>query len=109
MIALDANYKIVDLLRPTNLQWNRKYHEPEIGRVVQTNFLSQQGYQYIQLSGYFEENELNRHIVYQKGTSNIINSPTWAESSGAAETVAYAFFNGFNDCCLFNLPILPNP
>ena len=122
MIALDANYKIVDLLRPTNLQWNRKYHEPgsfsvqlplsqyspdikfiytkdrpEIGRVVQTNFLSQQGYQYIQLSGYFEENELNRHIVYQKGTSNIINSPTWAESSGAAETVAYAFFNGFKD------------
>lgn len=122
VIALDKNYKLLQLLRPTNLQWNRKYHEPghfsiqmplnqyspeikfiytkdrpEIGRVVQTNYLAQQGYQYIQLSGYFEENELNRHIVYQKGTTNITNSPAWIEKRGKAEDVAYSFFDGFKE------------
>lgn len=121
IIALNENYEIVQLLRPTNVQWNRKYHEPgsfsiqlplsqysssikfiytkdrpEIGRVIQINFLSQNGYQCIQLSGYFEENELNRHVVYQNGTSNIINSPAWLERNGKAEDVAYAFFDGFH-------------
>lgn len=120
IVALDSNYQIVTLLRPTNVQWSRKYHEPgsfslqlpleqylpeikyiytkdrpEIGKVIQVNFLSQQGYQYMQLSGYFEENELNRHIVYPKGNGNITNSPSWIEKKGSAEDVAYAFFDGF--------------
>lgn len=122
LIALDCNYQILALLRPTNVQWSRKYHEPgsfslqlpleqylpeikyiytkdrpEIGKVIQVNFLGQQGYQYIQLSGYFEENELNRHIVYPKGSGNIVNSPAWIEKKGSAEDVAYAFFDGFKE------------
>ena len=43
--------------------------------------------------GHFEENELNRHVVYQKGTTNITNSPAWIEKSGKAEDVAYSFFD----------------
>ncbi len=122
IIGLDKDYQIVSLLRPSNLQWNRKYHEPgnfsiqlplsqysqdiryiytkdrpEMGRVVQQNYMAQLGYKYMQLSGYFEENELNRHVVYPKGSSNIKNFPTWIEQSGAAENVAYAFFDGFKD------------
>lgn len=122
IIGLDKDYQIVSLLRPSNLQWNRKYHEPgnfsiqlplsqysqdiryiytkdrpEMGRVAQQNYMAQVGYKYMQLSGYFEENELNRHIVYPKGSSNITNSPSWIEQSGVAENVAYAFFDGFKD------------
>lgn len=122
IIALDDKYQIVTLLCPTNVQWNRKYHEPgsfsiqlplaqyfsnikyiytkdrpEIGRVLQINFSEQQGYRFIQLSGYFEENELNRHVVYPKGNSNIVNTPSWIEKRDSAETVAYAFFDGFKE------------
>lgn len=120
LIALDRNYQIISLLRPTNIQWNRKYHEPgtfsiqlpleqynpdikyiytkdrpEMGKVSQINYLSQSGFRYMQLSGYFIENELNRHVAYPKGASNLVNSPTWVEKSGNAEDVAYAFFDGF--------------
>ena len=49
----------------------------------------------MQLSGFFEENDLNRHVAYPKGASNLVNSPTWVEKSGSAEDVAYAFFDGF--------------
>lgn len=118
--ALNANYELIALLRSTNLQWNRKYHEagmfsiqlpleqyssdirfiytnarPEMGKVTQKNYISQNGYRYMQLSGYFLENELDRHVVYQSGASNITNAPSWLYQSGKAEDVAYAYFNGF--------------
>lgn len=119
-MALDANYQIVSLLEFSNLQWNRKYHEagtfsiqiplwlyssemkyiytkdrPELGRISQINYIDDGKGKRIQLSGYFEEKDLDRHIVYPPGTSNITNAVTWIEQSGPAEDVAYAFFNGF--------------
>ena len=67
VMALDSQYQIVSLLRYTNLQWSRKYHEsgsfsiqipleqytsnikyiytkdrPEMGKVSQVNYLSEQ-------------------------------------------------------------------
>lgn len=120
VIALNKNYEIVSLLRFTNLQWNRKYHEsgmfsmqipleqyspdichiytkdrPEMGKVTQKNYINKSGFRYIQLSGYFLEKEPDRHIAYQKGASNITNAPVWLYQSGKAEDVAYAYFNGF--------------
>lgn len=68
---------------------------PEMGKVTQINYINKAGFHYIQLSGYFLENELDRHIAYQKGTSNITNDPGWLFRSGKAEDVAYAYFNGF--------------
>ncbi len=68
---------------------------PEMGKVTQKNFVSQNGFQFIQLSGYFLEYELSRHVVYQKGTTNISGAPAWVEQNGNAEDVAYAFFNAF--------------
>ncbi len=122
VIGLDASYQIVSLIRFTNLQWTRKYHEsgsfsiqlplnqysseikyiytaerPEMGRVSQVNYVSQNGYKYIQLSGYFLEYELNRHVVYQKGYTNIYASPDWIVQRGCAENVACAFFDAFKD------------
>lgn len=47
------------------------------------------------LSGYFEEKQLDRHIAYPKGTSNITDSPSWISQGGTAEDVAHAFFDGF--------------
>lgn len=119
-MALDANYQIVSLLDFSNLQWNRKYHEagsfsiqiplwlyspnmmyiytkdrPELGRVSQLNYIDDGKGKRIQLSGYFEEKDLDRHIVYPPGTSNIANPVSWIEQSGSAEKVAYAFFNAF--------------
>lgn len=57
----------------------------------------------MQLSGYFEENTLNRHVVYPNGTTNIINEPTWEEQSGAAEDVAYIFFDAFKEISTENI------
>ena len=120
VMALDANYQIVSLLRFTNLQWNRKYHQSgtfsiqipveqyspsikyiytknrcEMGKVTQINYINQTNYKCVQLSGYFLERELNRHIVFRIGSSNITNAPNWQEKRGKAEDVAYAFFNAF--------------
>lgn len=120
VIALDKNFQIVSLLRFTNLQWNRKYYEagnfsiripieqyssdimyiytkdrPELGKVTQLNYVEQDRYKYMQLSGYFLEKTLDRHVCYPQGTSNITNSPSWVFSSGFAEDVAFAYFNGF--------------
>lgn len=120
VIALNKNYEIVSLLRFTNMQWSRKYHEsgnfsvqipleqysseirylytkdrPEMGKVTQRNFVNQNGYGYMQLSGYFLEKELDRHVVFPYGTSNVTNAPSWVYQSGKAEDVAYAYFNGF--------------
>lgn len=107
-------------MRFTNLQWNRMYYEagsfsmqipleqyssniryiytkdrPEMGKVTQTNYIDKSGFRCIQLSGYFLENELDRHIAYQKGTSNIASDPGWLYQTGKAEDVAYSFFAGF--------------
>ena len=135
VIALDKDFQVVSLLRSTNLQWSRKYYEagtfsvqipieqyspdikyiytksrPEIGKVIQKNYLNQRKYKNIQLSGYFLEKELDRHVVYHKGTSNITNGPEWIESSGKAEDVAYSFFEAFKqistDIFTSNLGIL---
>lgn len=120
VMALDANYQLLRILSYTNLQWNRKYHEcgtfsiqiplkqyateikyiytkdrPELGKVEQINYINNGTYKSIQLSGYFKEKELDRHVVYPAGESNIINSPSWIEQNGTAEDVAYSFFEGF--------------
>lgn len=121
-MALDANYEIVSLLVFSNLQWNRKYHEagtfsiqiplwlytpdmkyiytkdrPELGRISQVNYIDDKNGKRIQLSGHFEEKDVDRHVVYPPGTSNILNSVSWIEQNGPAEDVAYAFFNGFKN------------
>lgn len=120
LMALDKDFNMITPLYPTNIQWNRKYHapgsfsiqlpleqysadikyiytkdRPELGKVSQLNYMSQDGYQRIQLSGFFVENELNRHVAYPPGMSNMITSPAWVERTGNAEDVAYAFFEGF--------------
>lgn len=121
VMALDRNFNLVALLRYTNLQWSRKYHEsgtfslqipleqydpsfkyiytndrPETGRIRQINYMNSQGREYIQLSGYFLEHELNRMVTYAKGDGNIVDGPTWVERSDNAESVAYDFFNAFS-------------
>lgn len=120
LMALDKDFNMITPLYPINVQWNRKYHEPgsfsiqlplnqystdikyiytkdrpEMGKVSQKNYLEENGCAFMLLSGYFLENELNRHVVYPYGVMNIKNSPQWIKQSGAAENVAYAFFNGF--------------
>ena len=121
VMALDRNFNLVALLRYTNLQWYRKYHEsgtfslqipleqydpsfkyiytndrPETGRIHQVNYMYDKGQTFIQLSGYFLEHELNRAVVFAKGEGNVIGGPTWIESLGTAEDVAYDFFNSFS-------------
>ena len=121
VMALDRNFNLVALLRYTNLQWSRKYHEsgtfslqipleqydpsfkyvytkdrPETGRISQINYTSNNGQKYVQLSGYFLEHELNRMVVFTSGQGNIYSNPTWVELSGPAETVAYNFFKDFS-------------
>lgn len=129
IIALDKDFNIVSLLRYTNLQWRRKYHEPgsfsveipidqyrtdiryiytkdrpEVGEVSQVNYLTNQGYKRVSMSGYFLEAELNWRVVYKKGTSSNINgtTPSWTIKRGAAETVALYFFNGFANISFVN-------
>mgnify|MGYP003300655505 CR=1 FL=1 len=123
VIALDKDLEIVALLSPTNIQWNRKFYEsgtfsiqipssqysnsfkyiytkdrPEVGEISQVNYQILNGVQWIQISGFFLEEELNRRICYKKSTStNITNEPGWQEQAGAAETVALAYFNAFKD------------
>lgn len=121
VMALDVDFGLVALLRCTNIQWSRKYHEcgtfsiqipleqydasfeyiytkdrPEVGRITQINYIGSSGYRYIQLSGYFMENELNRMVAFSKGSGNIVGDPDWAEKVGNAEDVAYDFFNAFS-------------
>lgn len=129
IIALDDNFGIISLLRYTNLQWNRKYHESgtfsvqipleqysseikyiytkdrrEIGLVSQINYINQNGYKNVNLSGYFLENQLNRRIVYPKPfTTNIRNNPSWIYREGKAENVAFAFFEAFKDVIFFDI------
>lgn len=122
VIALDVDFNVVALLRYTNIQWSRKYHEcgtfsvqipleqydssfeyiytkdrPEVGRITQINYIDNSSYKYMQLSGYFMENELNRMVAYSKGVGNIISGPDWAEKIGYAEDVAHDFFNAFSN------------
>lgn len=120
VMALDRDFNLVTPLRYTNLQWSRKYHEsgtfslqiplgqynpsfkyiytnerPETGKIVQVNYLHDRG-QFVQLSGYFLEHELNRMVVYAKGNGNIEGGPTWVERVGTAEDVAHDFFSAFS-------------
>ena len=120
VIALDSDYQIVALLSYTILQWNRKYYEPgsfsieipleqysskykyiytkdrpEMGVIEQVNYMEQNGFKAVYLSGYFLEQELNNHVVHRKGISNITNGPEWTTYKGNAEDVAFAFFDGF--------------
>ena len=122
VMALDKDYQTVSLLRCTNIQWNRKYYEPgtfslevpleqynpsfryifakdrpEMGMISQINYVNKANYKAINLSGFFLENELNRRIVYRKGSTNITNPPEWTGQSGNAEDVAFAYFNAFKD------------
>lgn len=121
VMALDRNFNLVTPLRCTNLQWSRKYHEsgtfslqipirqydpsfkyvytksrPETGKIVQINYIRNNAQEFVQLSGYFLENELNRMVVFAKGSGNIIGDPSWTENTGNAEDVAYSFFNAFS-------------
>lgn len=127
VMALDRDFNLVALLRYTNLQWTRKYHEsgffslqipleqydpsfkylytkdrPETGRIIQTNYVDNNGQRSIQLSGYFLEYELNRMVVFPKGEGNVVNGPTWVEKSGTAEDVAYDFFDAFSQVQFYN-------
>ena len=120
LMALDKDFNMITPLYPINVQWNRKYHEPgsfsiqlplnqysesikyiytkdrpEMGKISQKNYAEENGCAFMQLSGYFFENELNRHVAYPAGIMNIKNSPSWIKQNRAAEDVAYAFFNGF--------------
>lgn len=73
---------------------------PELGKVTQRNYKSQNNFRYMQLSGYFIEKELDRHAVYANGTSNITDPAAWIIQSGKAEDVAYAFFDAFKTICV---------
>lgn len=120
VLALDNDYQIVSLLSYTNLQWNRKYYEsgsfsmeipleqysskykyiytkdrPEMGVIEQINYIDQRGFKAVNLSGYFLEQELNNHVVYRTGASNIVNGPGWVGMKDKAEDVAYSFFQEF--------------
>jgi len=123
VLALNKNKEIASLLRYTNLQWTRKYYEsglfsmeipldqyssdfkyiytyerPEMGVITQVNYIANQNYKAVNLSGYFLENSLNSRVAYKKPTStNITNSPAWVNQTGRAEDVAFAYFNGFKD------------
>lgn len=123
VMALDKDFNLMALLRYTNLQWSRKYHEsgtfslqipleqydpsfkyiytndrPETGKIVQVNYVNNQ----IQLSGYFLENELNRVVVFAKGNGNVSDRAGWVERSGVAEDVAHDFFNAFSSMIFVN-------
>lgn len=121
VMALDRNFNLVTPLKCINLQWSRKYHEsgtfslqiplnqydpsfkyiytksrPETGKIIQINYIRNNTQTFIQLSGYFLENELNRMVAFVKGDGNIIEDPDWVENMGNAEDVAYNFFNAFS-------------
>lgn len=116
VMGLDKDFNIVGLLTYSNLQWRRRFYEcgtfsiqipieqydasikyifskdrPEVGEISQINYIESNGERTFALSGYFLENELNRRIVYQVGTGNITNNPTWINQTGNAEDVATAF------------------
>lgn len=120
--ALDKDFKIVSLLAYTNLQWTRNYYESgkfsieipfaqydsnmkyiycnnrdEVGLISQINYIESNNYKSFHLSGYFLENQLNRRIAYKLCTGNILNAPTWINSTGKAEDVAFAYFEAFKD------------
>ena len=92
--ALDSNFELVSLVSYSNLQWNRKFHEPgsfsvvidadqyspewkylysekrrELGEISQINWNKEANSQELTLSGLFMEKELNRMIVYPRPTN----------------------------------------
>lgn len=120
IMALDESFEIAALLRYTNLQWNRKFHQagtfsleipleqynssfkyifttdrPELGVINQVNYIDTSDYKCMALSGFFLEKELDKRVAYPLCQSNILNAPTWVNQSGPAEAVAHAYFNAF--------------
>lgn len=138
ILALNANYEIISIVSYTTLQWSRKFHEPgtfcfsvplgqytkdwkyiytperpEVGEITQVNYVSQDGFAQMYISGFFLENQLNRMVVYpytrymydpQDPGGNLQTypnailwgtQPTWAKQKGYASNVAMAYFNAF--------------
>ena len=120
VMALDADFAIVSLLRYVNLQWTRKFYEagtfsiqiplkqyspsfkyiytkdrPEVGEISQINFIDNET---VNISGFFLEEKLNIRVVYPMPyKTNITNNPDWVVKRGTAEDVALAFFEAFKD------------
>ena len=94
IVALDANLDTITMVPYSNLQWNRKYHEPgtfsivlnnkvqytkdwkyiytsarpEMGRISQVNWSKKNNVSTVTISGKFLEEELNNMICYPKPT-----------------------------------------
>lgn len=91
--ALNANFELVALVAYSNLQWNRKFHEPgsfsividggqytpdwkylytekrkEVGEITQINWVKKKNNKTVTLSGYFLEADLNKMVCYKKPT-----------------------------------------
>lgn len=88
--ALGADKGLIALLAPTETQWNRKYYtcgtfsiqlpidqyskdieyvycnkRPELGHITKRQYkIDAKGFRYIQISGYFEEKQLDNDIIY---------------------------------------------
>ena len=134
VIALDKDFNIVSLVTYTNLQWSRKYHEagtfsvsvlmsqysndwkyiytkdrPEVGKITQVNYLTQNNTNTIIVSGYFLEKELDNMVVYPLPTtfavegeesqyyadSILTGQADWIGWTDTADVVAHKFFNAF--------------
>lgn len=97
--ALDKNKGLISLLAPTEVQWDRRYYEcgtfsiqlpidqyskdieyvycnkrPELGKLYKRQYkIDDKGFRYIQISGYFDERQLDNDIIY----------PAFGSGSGA--------------------------
>ena len=113
--ALDNQLNMIAILKPTNIQWSRKYYEngyfsillpleqyskeiayiytpdrPETGRVTQINYISENHSFYVSISGWFLERDLNDFTVNP-------NKTTLTELSGNAEWVASEYVRLFSE------------
>lgn len=121
ILGLDKDFTIIALLRPFNIQWNRKYFESgdfsiqlpleqydknikyiytkdrrEVGKVQQVNYVSNDIAKYVSLSGYFLEEELNKGCCRPSSTYGTVDEGTvigsdWEFAQGKAEDVARQF------------------
>ena len=96
LYALDKNRKLISLINPVNIQWNRKYYEcgdfsiqlpveqhnndmfylymygrDELGIINKTVYTYERGVMYVQLSGFFCEKLLDKFVItsYTKADS----------------------------------------
>lgn len=113
--ALDNQLNMVAILKPTNIQWTRKYYDngyfslllpleqyskdiafiytpdrPETGRVTQINYISEGHSFYVSISGWFLEKDLNDFTVNPNKTNLV-------ELSGNAEWVASEYVRLFSE------------